>query len=62
MDIIRFFIHKPVTVTVGVILTVMFGLIGFQKLPVQLTPDVETPLITDPIDYRKHGLVWCHAL
>jgi len=46
MDIIRFFIHKPVTVTVGVILTVMFGLIGFQKLPVQLTPDVETPLIT----------------
>ena len=24
----------------------MFGLIGFQKLPVQLTPDVETPLIT----------------
>jgi HAE1 family hydrophobic/amphiphilic exporter-1 len=46
MDIIRFFIQKPVTVTVGVILTVMFGLIGFQKLPVQLTPDVETPLIT----------------
>ena len=46
MDIIRFFIHKPVTVAVGVIMTVMFGLIGFQKLPVQLTPDVETPLIT----------------
>ncbi|WP_299978376.1 efflux RND transporter permease subunit [Desulfobacula sp.] len=46
MDIIRFFIHKPVTVAVGVILTVLFGLIGFQKLPVQLTPDVETPLIT----------------
>ncbi|MBU8848639.1 MAG: efflux RND transporter permease subunit, partial [Desulfobacterales bacterium] len=46
MDIIRFFIHKPVTVAVGVILTVIFGLIGFQKLPVQLTPDVETPLIT----------------
>ncbi len=46
MDIIHFFIRKPVTVAVGVILTVMFGLIGFQKLPVQLTPDVETPLIT----------------
>ncbi len=46
MDIIRFFIQKPVTVAVGVILTVMFGIIGFQKLPVQLTPDVETPLIT----------------
>lgn len=46
MNIIRFFIHKPVTVAVGVIMTVMFGLIGLQKLPVQLTPDVETPLIT----------------
>lgn len=46
MDIIRFFIHKPVTVAVGVILTLLFGFIGLQKLPVQLTPDVETPLIT----------------
>lgn len=32
--------------TVGVIMVVMFGVIGFLKLPVQLTPDVETPLIT----------------
>jgi len=46
MDIVRFFINKPVTVTVGVILTVMFGLVGLQKLPVQLTPDVEIPQIT----------------
>ncbi len=46
MDIIRFFIHKPVTVAVGVIITIMFGLIGIQKLPMQLTPDVEIPLIT----------------
>ncbi|MBU1194241.1 MAG: efflux RND transporter permease subunit [Proteobacteria bacterium] len=46
MDIIRFFISKPVTVAVGVIMVVMFGLIGLQKLPVQLTPDVETPMIT----------------
>ena len=46
MDIIRFFINKPVTVAVGVIMVVMFGFIGIQKLPVQLTPDVETPLIT----------------
>jgi HAE1 family hydrophobic/amphiphilic exporter-1 len=46
MDIIRFFINKPVTVAVGVIITIMFGFIGIQKLPTQLTPDVETPLIT----------------
>ncbi|WP_022669290.1 efflux RND transporter permease subunit [Desulfospira joergensenii] len=46
MDIIGFAIRKPVTVAVGVIMTMMFGLIGIQKLPVQLTPDVETPEIT----------------
>ena len=46
MDIIKYFIRKPVTVAVGVILTVLFGLIGLYKLPVQLTPDVEVPEIT----------------
>lgn len=46
MDVIKFFIEKPVTVAVGVIFVVVFGLIGLNKLPVQLTPDVETPQIT----------------
>jgi len=46
MDIIRFSITKPVTVIVGVILVVLFGLIGIFSLPVQLTPDVDQPQIT----------------
>lgn len=46
MDIIRYSLEKPVSVTVGVILVVLFGLIGLNTLPVQLTPDVETPQIT----------------
>lgn len=46
MDVIKYTIEKPVTVAVGVILVVMFGLLGLSKLPVQLTPDVETPQIT----------------
>jgi HAE1 family hydrophobic/amphiphilic exporter-1 len=46
MDIIKTSIEKPVAITVAVILVVMFGLIGLNKLPVQLTPDVETPKIT----------------
>ncbi len=46
MDIIKFSINKPVSVAVGVILVVMFGLIGINRLPVQLTPDVEQPQIT----------------
>ncbi len=46
MDIIKASIGKPVTVIVAVILVVMFGLVGLNKLPVQLTPDVERPQIT----------------
>lgn len=46
MNFIKFSISKPVSVFVGVILVVLFGLIGIFRLPVQLTPDVETPQIT----------------
>lgn len=46
MDIIRYSLEKPVSITVGIILVVLFGLIGLNTLPVQLTPDVETPQIT----------------
>ncbi|PLX47446.1 MAG: AcrB/AcrD/AcrF family protein [Desulfobulbaceae bacterium] len=46
MDIIKSSIEKPVGIAVAVILVVMFGIIGLNKLPVQLTPDVETPEIT----------------
>ncbi len=46
MDIVRYSLDKPVTVAVAVILVVTFGLIGLNSLPVQLTPDVETPQIT----------------
>jgi len=46
MDFIRFSISKPVTVIVGIFLIILFGMIGILRLPVQLTPDVETPQIT----------------
>ncbi len=46
MDIIKLAINKPVTVAVGVILLVMFGLIGLTSIPVQLTPTVDRPVIT----------------
>ncbi|MBF0449641.1 MAG: efflux RND transporter permease subunit [Candidatus Magnetomorum sp.] len=46
MDFIKFSINKPVSVAVGVILIVLFGLVGMRHLPVQLTPDVEMPQIT----------------
>lgn len=46
MDPIRFAINRPVSVTVGVLMVVMFGLIGFKSIPVQLTPTVDRPIIT----------------
>ena len=46
MDFIKFFIRKPVTVLVGVILVVLFGIIGLLKMPYQLSPDVTEPEIS----------------
>jgi HAE1 family hydrophobic/amphiphilic exporter-1 len=46
MDIVKLSISKPVTVAVGVILLVMFGLIGLVSIPIQLTPTVDRPVIT----------------
>jgi HAE1 family hydrophobic/amphiphilic exporter-1 len=46
MDIVRFSINRPVTIIVGVILVVLFGLIGLNRLPYQLSPTVVEPDIT----------------
>ncbi|MGD8611463.1 MAG: efflux RND transporter permease subunit, partial [Desulfobacterales bacterium] len=46
MDAIKFSIEKPVTVIVGVILIIMFGLIGLSRMPYQLSPTVIEPEIT----------------
>ncbi|MHC4830543.1 MAG: efflux RND transporter permease subunit, partial [Planctomycetota bacterium] len=43
---IRFAIARPVTVTVCVLLTVLFGLIGLRAIPIQLSPTVDRPVIT----------------
>lgn len=46
MDPIRFAIENPVKVAVGVILIVLFGLIALTTVPVQLTPDIDRPMVT----------------
>ena len=52
MSFIQFSIRNPVKVTVGVILTVLFGIIAFLSTPVRLTPDVEEPEITVTTRWR----------
>ncbi len=46
MNLVETSIKNPVTVAVGVIFLVIFGLISLFRIPVQLTPDVETLRVT----------------
>jgi HAE1 family hydrophobic/amphiphilic exporter-1 len=39
-------IERPVSVTVGVILVVLFGMLSVATLPIQLTPDITVPTVT----------------
>ena len=43
---IGFGVSRPVTMLVGVILVVMFGLLALNRLPIQLTPDIAIPTLT----------------
>jgi multidrug efflux pump subunit AcrB len=43
---------NPVAVVVGVLLAIMFGLISLNRLPIQLTPEVEQPRITINTTWR----------
>ncbi len=46
MDLIGFAIRRPVTVSVGVVLIILFGLISFTAIPIQLTPNIETTVVS----------------
>ncbi|HVQ78049.1 MAG TPA: efflux RND transporter permease subunit [Candidatus Binatia bacterium] len=55
MSIIRFCVQNPVTVWVGVILAVLFGVIALSRLPMQMIPTVDRPEITVETEYRGAG-------
>lgn len=46
MNLIDTSIKQPVSTFAAVILVMLFGIIGLNRLPVQLTPDVEAPKIS----------------
>ena len=46
MNIIRLSIERPIAVISAVLMTVMFGWVALQTIPIQLTPDVNRPVIT----------------
>jgi len=45
-DFIAIAVARPVTVLVGVVLVLLFGVFAVRALPIQLTPDVTIPTIT----------------
>lgn len=46
MDPVKFSINDPVKVIVGVLVILLFGIIGFLKMPYQLSPNLTVPQIT----------------
>ncbi|QDU57178.1 efflux RND transporter permease subunit [Aeoliella mucimassa] len=46
MQLVDSFVHNPVKVAVGVLLVALFGVVALLRMPMQLTPEVETPTIT----------------
>jgi len=51
MKLIEFCIRYPVTVIVGMILAILFGVISLTHLPLQMTPTIERPEITVETQY-----------
>ncbi len=51
MKLIDASIHRPVTVIVGVLLAALFGYLSLIRIPIQLKPKVEKPIITVSTDY-----------
>ncbi len=46
MNLVETFINNPVKVSVGVLLAALFGCVALLRMPMQLTPEVQTPTIT----------------
>ena len=46
MNLIRLAIDRPVAVVSAMLMVVLFGIVALQVIPIQLTPDVNAPVIT----------------
>ena len=46
MALIEAFVRNPVKVAVGVLLVLLFGLIAMVRMPMQLAPEVQRPVIS----------------
>lgn len=51
MSLIRTAVERPVAVVAGVLMVVLFGIVALRTIPIQLTPDVNKPVITISTDW-----------
>lgn len=46
MKLVEFFVSNPVKIAVVALILIVFGLVALTQLPLQLTPEVQTPVLT----------------
>ena len=51
MKIVKFSINRPVTVTMFMVAAVVFGYVAFDRLPINLLPDISYPTLTIRTEY-----------
>jgi HAE1 family hydrophobic/amphiphilic exporter-1 len=57
VDPVRFAVERPYTVAVGVILALIFSVLAYLRIPIQLKPTVDNPIIEVSTVYRGAGPV-----
>lgn len=55
MQLPRFAIHHPITTYMFFFIVILFGIVSFVRLPIDLMPDITYPAITVAIDYENVG-------
>ena len=55
--IIRLSIEWPVAVMAMILLTVVFGVVALQTIPIQMSPDIEKPVLDVRAGAARHLLM-----
>jgi HAE1 family hydrophobic/amphiphilic exporter-1 len=51
MKIVNFSIHRPVTIIMFMVAAIVFGYVAFDRLPINLLPDISYPTLTIRTEY-----------
>jgi HAE1 family hydrophobic/amphiphilic exporter-1 len=51
MKIVKFSINRPVTITMLMVAAIVFGYVAFDRLPINLLPDISYPTLTIRTEY-----------